>query len=63
MSNNKGAATVQALLAFVNLKKNEEREFIVTMNLLLRASPKGRREIIAQLQGKTLVNSDVPGRL
>ncbi|MBB5412264.1 MULTISPECIES: hypothetical protein [unclassified Paraburkholderia] len=63
MSNNKEAATVQALLAFVNLQKNEEREFIVTMNLLLRASPKGRREIIAQLQGKTLVNSDVPGRL
>ena len=63
MSNNKGAATVQALLAFVNLQKNEEREFIVTMNLLLRASPKRRREIIAQLQGKTLVNSDVPGRL
>ncbi|MBC8726673.1 hypothetical protein F6X37_35870 [Paraburkholderia sp. 31.1] len=63
MSNNKEAGTVQALLAFVNLQKNEEREFIVTMNLLLRASPKGRREIIAQLQGKTLVNSDVPGRL
>ncbi|MBC8726644.1 hypothetical protein F6X37_35680 [Paraburkholderia sp. 31.1] len=63
MSNNKEAATVQALLAFVNLQKNEEREFIVTMNLLLRASPKGRRKIIAQLQGKTLVNSDVPGRL
>ncbi|MBB5447992.1 MULTISPECIES: hypothetical protein [unclassified Paraburkholderia] len=63
MSNNKEAATVQALLAFVNLQKNEEREFIVTMNLLLRASPKRRREIIAQLQGKTLVNSDVPGRL
>ena len=63
MSNNKGAATVEALLAFVNLQKNEEREFIVTMNLLLRASPKRRREIIAQLQGKTLVNSDVPGRL
>ncbi|MBB5463853.1 hypothetical protein [Paraburkholderia sp. Cpub6] len=63
MSNNKKAATIQALLAFVNLQKNEEREFIVTMNLLLRASPKGRREIIAQLQGKTLVNSDVPGRL
>ncbi|MBB5471097.1 hypothetical protein OKW30_005781 [Paraburkholderia sp. Clong3] len=62
MSNNKEAATVQALLAFVNLQKNEEREFLVTMNLLLRASPKGRREIIAQLQGKTLVNSDVPGR-
>jgi hypothetical protein len=63
MSNNKGAATVEALLAFVNLQKNEEREFIVTMNLLLRASPKRRREIIAQLQGKTLVNSDVRGRL
>ena len=63
MSNNKGAATVEALLAFVNLQKNEEREFIVTMNLLLRASPKRRREIIAQLQGKTLVNSDLPGRL
>ncbi|MBC8732002.1 hypothetical protein [Paraburkholderia sp. UCT2] len=62
MSNNKEAATVQALLAFVNLQKNEEREFLVTLNLLLRASPKGRREIIAQLQGKTLVNSDVPGR-
>ncbi|SDR55872.1 hypothetical protein [Paraburkholderia tuberum] len=63
MSNNKEAATIQALLAFVNLQKNEEREFIVTMNLLLRASPKGRRKIIAQLQGKTLMNSDVPGRL
>ncbi|MGF6702542.1 hypothetical protein OKW38_007219 [Paraburkholderia sp. MM5496-R1] len=63
MSNNKEAATIQALLAFVNLQKNEEREFIVTMNLLLRASAKGRRKIIAQLQGKTLMNSDVPGRL
>ena len=59
MSNNKRSATARALLAFVNLGKDEEREFIVKLNLLLRASPKGRREIIDQLRGEASETSDV----
>jgi hypothetical protein len=48
--NDKRNAIVGALLAFVNLGEHEEREFIATMNLLLRVSPKKRREMIDQLR-------------
>jgi len=50
MSKNKRCMTAQALLAFVNLRKSEEQRFITTMNLLLRASPQRRREIIDALR-------------
>lgn len=48
--NDEWNAIVGALLAFVNLGKNGEREFIATMNLLLRVSPKKRREMIDQIR-------------
>ncbi|SDR21017.1 hypothetical protein SAMN05443245_3578 [Paraburkholderia fungorum] len=50
MSNNQQSATARALLAFVELCKSEEREFITTMNLLLLASPRRRREIVEQIK-------------
>ena len=48
--NDERNAIVAALLAFVNLRKNEEREFIAALNLLLRVSPRKRREMIDQLR-------------
>ena len=48
--NDERSAIVAALLAFVNLGKNEEREFIAAMNLLLRVSARKRREMIDQLR-------------
>lgn len=50
MSNDERCATIRALLAFADLRKSEEREFISMMNLLLRASPKRRREMIDQIR-------------
>jgi hypothetical protein len=50
MSNDERCATIRALLAFADLRKSEEREFISIMNLLLRASPKKRREMIDQIR-------------
>jgi hypothetical protein len=50
MSRKEQRATTQALLAFVSLSRKEEQQFIATMNALLQASPKRRREIIEQIR-------------
>jgi hypothetical protein len=54
MSNKQTSATARALLAFVNLGRSEEREFIARMNLLLLASPKQRRELVEQIRRESL---------
>ena len=61
MSNDERCATVRALLAFADLRKSEEREFILTMNLLLRASPKKRREMIDQFREMSSSGANIPG--
>ncbi|MFL9962379.1 hypothetical protein PQR02_15005 [Paraburkholderia sediminicola] len=61
MSNDERGATVRALLAFADLRKSEEREFILTMNLLLRASPKKRREMIDQFREISSSGANIPG--
>jgi hypothetical protein len=50
MSGKEKRATTQALLAFVSLSRKEEQQFIATMNALLQASPKQRREIVEQIR-------------
>jgi hypothetical protein len=60
MSNDERCATVRALLAFADLRKSEEREFISTMNLLLRASPKRRRDIIDQIREESSSRTNIP---
>ncbi|WP_143752241.1 hypothetical protein [Burkholderia sp. SRS-W-2-2016] len=63
MSNNQTSATARALLAFVNLGRNEEREFIAKMNLLLLASPKKRRELVEQIKQESFEGACLQGHL
>jgi hypothetical protein len=49
-SNHQRSTIVLALLAFANLDRNEEREFITTMNALLMASPGRRQKMVDQIR-------------
>ncbi|HEY2021836.1 hypothetical protein [Paraburkholderia sp.] len=59
MSGKEKSATTQALLAFASLTRKEEQQFISTMNVLLQASPKRRREIIDRIREEASTGTEM----
>lgn len=49
-SNHQRSTIALALLTFANLDRKEEQEFIATMNVLLRASPGRRQQMVNQIR-------------
>jgi hypothetical protein len=60
MSGKENSATTQALLAFASLTRKEEQQFISTMNLLLQASPRRRKEMIDQIREEASRGREMP---